>query len=125
LASTGIGFVTALKDGPVVAGVPTVEVRYVPGSGPGLRLQNVALLQFRNEELSTLWDHASIDDFFGGPLGGGQSHFDWRYLDGGMTIQVTGTEEELADNKPLPKTTKHIKERFCFTEAAGGFTKCG
>jgi hypothetical protein len=125
LVRNDVGYVEAMKPGPVVAGTPTVEVRYIPGSGTGFRWQKVALLQFRSGTLSTLWEHDSIDDVSGGAAGREYRHFAWTYLDGGTAIEVKGADEQFDPaNEHRPKSVEHTNERFCLTPEADRFTRC-
>ena len=125
LASNDIGYVEAMKPGPAVAGTPTVEVRYIPGSGTGLRWQKVALLQFRSGTLSTLWEHDSIEDVSGGLVGREYRHFAWTYLNGGTAIEVKDPDEQFGPtNGHRPKSVELINERFCLTDEADRFTIC-
>lgn len=91
LAKLDLGLVKQVRAGPSVAGRPTLEVIYISGYGTGILGHSVALLQFRDDRILTLWRHEShsASALFADQANEGLA-YRWRYLEGGQRISVTG-----------------------------------
>jgi hypothetical protein len=125
LASLEFGKVEEMRLGPVIRGDPTLEVRYVPGVATGVtNWEQVALLQFREGAITTLWSHDITQDT-SEPDYDYSGSFTWRYLDGGSTIIVTGSENETDGlTGPARHSSRKVSERYCLTARGDRFAGC-
>lgn len=134
IANLNLGYVVQAKYGPVIDGRETLEAIYIPASGPGLKAQSVALLQFDGKEIVKLWDHDSQVmqsapyRLWDGPADDKRWRtetdiYTWSYAYPGPEISVggiRGTEIEgsKATNDILPR------EKYCYRHEKHRFERC-
>ena len=127
LADVELGEVEHMTAGPRVGGHPTLQVLYVPGTGTGVsNWEDVALLQFRDGKITTLWTHPSTSDSSDAATGFASSErYRWKYLNRGSTILVTGTESEAdSSTRPARHASSTVAERYCLTASSSRYVAC-
>jgi hypothetical protein len=117
--SVGIGSLDSVRSGPIVNHRGTVELIVVPGSGTGISVRSVVLLQFDGHRIGKLWEHESEDKWYE-PMRTqtetGNISYRWQYSGDGTKIFVNGTDIESSisvRSGKAPVRTKRLHEVFC------------
>ena len=130
VAKLDLGLVKEARPGPRLGGRPTLEVVYVSGYGTGILGHSVALLQFRDNRIVTLWRHEARSAAAIIPVEANEGlAYHWRYLNGGHRIAVTGRRSRgrIVDMDRVVlrgRSWSLAPEAWCYRASATRFVAC-
>jgi hypothetical protein len=118
------------RDGPRVAGRPTIAVRYQPEWGTNLYVEAVALLQRQGPRYRVLWSHSVVQATAGLPgVADEATVYAWTFNPGSQRISVSGSRTvgkvvKIRTGEALGRRTRLSPEAYCYAIGARRFQRC-
>jgi len=117
--SDSFGYVTKLQIGPALNGQPSLIIEFVPGSGTGLQVSDVAITSFRRGGIKQIWRHSLVSIEDTGDILRSEK-YKWNFCCNMNEIAADGVVE-IKDSKSLKK--QFIHEKFIYNVSMKKFLK--
>lgn len=126
-----LGRFESARSGPVVDGIPTMEVFYSPAWGTGIHIQSVALVSPTTQGFKVLWSHLvlEVSDVMPDRYPASANVYEWRYAPDARRITVTGTRTEgavvdMREGRVDGERTSLPDEAWCYVTGIRAFESC-